>query len=278
MDKSINIGKVAKMFGISPEALRYYERLNIVVPKHEGEGKYRCYSRLDVTHLFKTRFLQSMGFDLTTIREENSEGMSQEDWLAHVDRRQDALERDIEKAQRTLEILNTYRQSVSELSERVGVYRHMVMPAMLFLNFSDEQEAMNTAPEALAEIKKWADLYPTVRYAFMFTKESLQPGAQRSTGKRGMIMQLEAAQKMNVVCNDYIRFLPEKTCIYTIVPCDLNQKASNTMLGDVMGYIQKQGLSMAGNAYGTWLFTSNENSGIKYYEVLIPIGERLNNE
>ena len=50
------IGTVAKLLGVSPEALRLYERNGILLSdRGDGENGYRYYSRLDITALLRAR-------------------------------------------------------------------------------------------------------------------------------------------------------------------------------------------------------------------------------
>ena len=59
------IGTVAKLLGVSPEALRLYERSGILVSERgEGENGYRYYSRLDITALTRARAYHQYGFSL----------------------------------------------------------------------------------------------------------------------------------------------------------------------------------------------------------------------
>jgi len=59
------IGTVAKLLGVSPEALRLYERNGILLSdRGDGENGYRYYSRLDITALLRARAYHQYGFSL----------------------------------------------------------------------------------------------------------------------------------------------------------------------------------------------------------------------
>jgi len=61
------IGEVAKEFGVTHRALRFYEDRGLLHPKREGQT--RLYSRRDVARLKLVLMGKRVGFSLTEIRE-----------------------------------------------------------------------------------------------------------------------------------------------------------------------------------------------------------------
>ncbi len=59
----ILIGKVAKVTGSTPKAIRYYESLGLI-PTPKRNGKYRVYSALDVFLIHVIKQAQIIGFNL----------------------------------------------------------------------------------------------------------------------------------------------------------------------------------------------------------------------
>lgn len=47
------IGEVSKMFNISKEMLRYYEKKGVLHPKRIDENNYRVYDEMDIFLLFE---------------------------------------------------------------------------------------------------------------------------------------------------------------------------------------------------------------------------------
>jgi DNA-binding transcriptional MerR regulator len=65
----VSIGEVAEREGLSPEALRFYERLGLVFPVGRTKSGYRLY---DVETLRRLRFIRmarELGFSVEEIRE-----------------------------------------------------------------------------------------------------------------------------------------------------------------------------------------------------------------
>lgn len=68
-DAMLTIGKLAKAGGISPDALRYYEREGLIAPAAKTESRYRLYGKDALRRVRFIQHAQACGFTLTEIRE-----------------------------------------------------------------------------------------------------------------------------------------------------------------------------------------------------------------
>lgn len=68
MKDSYTIHEIASLYGVGPDALRYYERLGLVKPRR-GENGYRIYDLNDIYRLTIIRDLRSLGFSMERIGE-----------------------------------------------------------------------------------------------------------------------------------------------------------------------------------------------------------------
>lgn len=62
------IGKLAKLTGATPKAIRLYESIGLI-PVPSRQGKYRVYSDKDVTLVHMIRRAQTVGFNLAELKE-----------------------------------------------------------------------------------------------------------------------------------------------------------------------------------------------------------------
>ena len=68
MKDSYTIHEIAALYGVGPDALRYYERLGLVRPRRAQNG-YRIYDLNDIYRLTILRDLRSLGFSMERIGE-----------------------------------------------------------------------------------------------------------------------------------------------------------------------------------------------------------------
>jgi len=64
----MQIGSVAKRIGLTPDAIRFYERNELLPRPPRTEGGFRLYSESDVETLAFIRRVQGLGFKLSEIR------------------------------------------------------------------------------------------------------------------------------------------------------------------------------------------------------------------
>jgi DNA-binding transcriptional MerR regulator len=68
-EKLLFIGKVAKLTGVNPKTIRYYEEINLLPKPKRERNNYRLYSQDTVRRLNFIKKAQSLGFTLREIKE-----------------------------------------------------------------------------------------------------------------------------------------------------------------------------------------------------------------
>ncbi len=68
-EEKIRIGELAKLVGIAPETIRYYERKNIIAPKRHHDNQYRSFSEDDIYAINRIRSYLHYEFTLKEIEE-----------------------------------------------------------------------------------------------------------------------------------------------------------------------------------------------------------------
>jgi DNA-binding transcriptional MerR regulator len=63
------IGELARVFGLNPRTLRYYESLGLLTPARRGSGSYRIYTEADADRLRFILKAKRLGLGLREIRE-----------------------------------------------------------------------------------------------------------------------------------------------------------------------------------------------------------------
>jgi DNA-binding transcriptional MerR regulator len=98
-DRGLRIGEAARLAGVSPRTLRYYQELGLLQPSGRTPGGARRYDKTDIERLCRIRELQElMGFNLEEIAvvvqaEDRLAGLRAE-WQAGqpVERREEILD------------------------------------------------------------------------------------------------------------------------------------------------------------------------------------------
>ncbi|MCC8121307.1 MAG: MerR family transcriptional regulator, partial [Oscillospiraceae bacterium] len=67
MEKHLKINEVARLLCTTPDAIRLYERKNIIQPSRDQNNRYRGFTQEDITRLYDCKLLQNVGFSLSEI-------------------------------------------------------------------------------------------------------------------------------------------------------------------------------------------------------------------
>jgi DNA-binding transcriptional MerR regulator len=123
-DRTLRIGEVAELVGITPRTIRYYEELGLLnAAPTRTKGAHRMYTQADVAQLqelIRLRDLLGLTLDeLVTLAEtEEARRALREQW--HDDpsdlERVQILDQAIELAQRQLKLLQTRREKLEEFA------------------------------------------------------------------------------------------------------------------------------------------------------------------
>lgn len=68
-DQKLTIGRLAKLTGVPPKTIRYYEEAGILPPAERSESRYRLYSDTDVRRLELIRRARLLDMALPEVRE-----------------------------------------------------------------------------------------------------------------------------------------------------------------------------------------------------------------
>jgi MerR family transcriptional regulator, copper efflux regulator len=113
----LTIGKVAKITGASPKAIRHYEAEGLI-PAPQRRGKYRIYSERDVFLIHVLKHSQQFGFRLAEMKELVAARVASKRFPLAVanrlfDRKRAEIERDIEELRARLRELAAIRSEMN---------------------------------------------------------------------------------------------------------------------------------------------------------------------
>lgn len=64
------IGDIAKVMGVTTEAIRHYERMGLIKPEKDPQTNYRYFTEEQLSQLLYIQRLSQMGISLQLIREQ----------------------------------------------------------------------------------------------------------------------------------------------------------------------------------------------------------------
>lgn len=121
------INEIARLYGIGPDSLRYYEKLGLLSPRRDTNG-YRLYNLKDMYKLTVIRDLRKLDFSMAQIRE-FLEGQCIDNTLAQLRREQSILEEKLQEMKRRKSLIEKRIEGL-EAAEKIetGTITLLEMP------------------------------------------------------------------------------------------------------------------------------------------------------
>jgi len=130
--KKFLIGDIAKLLGVTPEALRHYERIGLVKPSYVAENGYRYYDTRGYTYLFFIKKYRSLGFTL-----QETEDLLYKDHddkkLEKLMTRRESLLEELKNVEQQLASLDDFRQDIKDARSQIEKFDMVKAPALCFV-------------------------------------------------------------------------------------------------------------------------------------------------
>lgn len=164
MRKQLHIGEVAQLLGITPKAIRHYQKIGLLAEPERTETGYRLYDAQDLLRLHSIRRLQSFGLSLNQIKvvlgePKNTQNLNDilhvldqelEERIQELQQRREKIQVLLEENIQMEELLVTQSPSLRHIQQQLAPYREFISSALW------EQEAQ---VYALLDSFEWSQEY-----------------------------------------------------------------------------------------------------------------------
>lgn len=268
------ISDVARVLGITPNALHFFEKENIIQVEKDQSG-YRNYSIADVFRLLSYEKYRSMGYPLKTVRNQ---------FVHEVDNRSQVLQR-VEKQKedalskafyftRLAHAIEEHLVDIRKIDQLLGQYEFAHSKDLLFL-FDSEGGWISKHKSSQAMLHQWVDAMPAVRLAFLdFSASCAGQSQDNSSGVLGYMAEEAIAQELQLPGLPNIHKQPASLCLHTIIASDdgfLVDPAS--VFSDICEEAKRRGLIPNGHPWGTILLVEiRKDGGLRpYHSLWLPV-------
>ncbi len=264
------IGMVAKLLDLPNDTLRYYESRGIVTPQKDEETGYRYYDAWDLNYLLDTKWYRGYDFSLGDV----IKMINEDDHAAFMDRclkREADLLHTIYEYKRKLDSLVSYRQRVSQLLNKIGVFEIVDRPAMVYQRHRIEYEFVSDE-DTLSVTKKWINLMPFVDHTFVMPVYSDNDANRFNEYSWGFSLSPDDAIRNGIDILPPAEYLPPVKSVYTVFTAGGRNTFTRSFKSQVVAKLTDMGHKIVGPPVGH-LIVRLHNEGIftRYFEVWVPI-------
>jgi len=235
------IGDIAKLMGLTTEAIRFYEKMGIISPIKDHDTGYRYYDVWDVHVLTRARVYRQYGFSMSETVDLISK-YDPEDIMSSLSSEEEALEASIIWKLNLLQQLREMQQIINDSVTSIGKYHIKLRPAMYFLKTQDGYELIDSRLELYRD---WIEKVPFVFPGGIYGKNVCENSGHEFAF--GLIVEERYAALLNINKTDDIVYLPSCPSIYTSFESGSHKILGPQIFAPAIDYMNSRGLKLNGD-------------------------------
>ncbi|MCI8538963.1 MAG: MerR family transcriptional regulator [Oscillospiraceae bacterium] len=266
------IGDVAKILGISPDLLRYYEKKGVVKPTKDPDNDYRYYDAWDVNFLMDCLWFKNFGFSIEQIAEMVRIPSARQLSTLFYEK-EDELRATITRCELLLKRSEEHRQELTHIPRLLGRCELGDSPEVIrYINrYTD---SFDNSPALQRLSRDWLDLIPFTSRCFEIQKEDLLQDGGRDY-RWGLALAMDYAEQLKVAQDPPVAHLRSERSIHSVFKSSGKGNFSPRHIRYMVDYAHEQGLTITGGARGQLLASVLEGDLLTgYFEVWLPIAEK----
>ena len=265
------IGDVAKILGISPDLLRYYQKKGVVAPATGKNNNYRYYDAWDINFLIDCLWFKNFGFGI----EQTAKLVSQstyEDVLGDMRSRCDEIRASIRHEQMLLERADQYFSAMGRVRSMLGKCDLVYSPE--FYRYLNRHNADYENIDERRDVShQWLQYMPFVNRSFEIGREDLENLTDNYNW--GYSMGMDFVEKLGVPLEPPVTHLLSEPSVHAVFMSSGKDEFSARHMQFVMDYVRENDLVITGNARGNLVCSVMEEGRLTgFFEVWLPVEAR----
>lgn len=264
MNEKWIIGEVAKLFGVSTDTLRYYEKAGILSAHKDEANGYRYYSYDEIVVLMDTLFFRNMELSIKDIKQIVTQ-MDVGDIKRILYQNQRVVEDRIQELIKLKKMINQVASHYEACEHHLGEF--VLVPAPSFKYKLLEKQADDLV-DMIRKYKKedwgWLD---SIRYTLLVSQEELLKNPSFRSARVGISLDEENLYRLDSLEQQELSSLNGAEYLYTIVGTSYVEP-EHDVLSKALDYLKEEGRQVKGPLIGRYMASSHKD-GLDYYEVWI---------
>lgn len=259
------IGDIAKLMGLTPEAIRYYEKMGIISPIKSHDSGYRYYDVWDVHVLTRARVYRQYGFSMS----ETVDLISKYDpaeIVSSLSSEEEALQESIIWKLNLLQQLREMQQIINDSITSIGNYQIKLRPAMYFLKTQDGYKLLDSR---LEHYRDWIEKVPFVFPGGIYEKNVCENRGDEFAF--GLIVEERYAALLNINKTDDIVYLPSCPSIYTSFQSGSHKTLGPKSFAPAIDFMNSRGLKLNGDVVSrVGLMKRTSSEYVSWHQAWLP--------
>ncbi len=264
------IGDVARILGVSPDILRYYEKKGVVTPMKGENNDYRYYDAWDINFLMDCLWFKNFGFSIDQIADiVHIPSVADLDGMLNA--KEDELRDTIARTQLQLRRLEQHRQDLKRIDSLL--YRCEICDSPEFVRFINRVgDAYDIGGGLKGLARQWLKALPFNNRYFEMNADAPLPGSEDSY-RWGFSLTREYADALHFEVKPPMALIPSRKSIHTIFKNSGGRGCfAPSLLQYAINYADERDIRIFGPICGILLASVVENDVLTgYFEAWLPI-------
>ncbi|WP_242272793.1 MerR family transcriptional regulator [Bacillus cereus group sp. BfR-BA-01538] len=265
--KKYKIGEVGKEFGVSIDALRFYEKKGFLKPQKDKDNGFRFYTYEDFGVFLAIRSFRQMGFHVKEIGSifnglEYDDIMKKcNDKIAEKNEAIKQLELETKQINEFINLLKEYKQEDKQwVIKPAGTYYFLK-----HVHINDGALCVNPL------LKEWLNFLPTVSTALCIPLEEYKVKNIDNSYWVMAISELKM-KECQLPIDDSVFQIEMGECLHYLYEKDVNEPLSALILDEAFHIMQSHGYVLNGDILCRYVCeTKSEEKTMDHYVIMIPI-------
>ena len=267
------IGTLAKRFGITTQALRFYETQGFLTPAREELSATRRYQTRNLKWLTSIRRYHELGFGTEEIQQLFA-CEEPEELRRRLRKKEQETQAELMKVEKRLEALKRQQRDMERIH---GLLYHCEISSSphLWLLIDQTGQRLDESKEMERLTQAWMQELAFVYSASVVSREAIMGDDKEMERKSGFCIEEETAKWLALPEGEKVERLFYERCIHTVT----RLAEGESLMGHVASYARENGWELAGDAVGRCLVKVGEYAcqtkavqpKAVYYEYWIPV-------
>ncbi len=268
MAKQYKIGDVAKLLGITPEAIRYYEEQGIISPVKSQTNGYRYYGVWDIHLLIRTRVYRQLGYSLAEAADLINHRKA-DDIVGSLKTKESDIEATIFWNMNLLKHIRHMQQLIQDAQAMVDKYRLEYRPPLYRI---DGQKGYELHADSFnwERYHEWIEKVPFVFPSALFRKSAIENGQQDFSF--GLMVEGEYAELQQVRESNLVAFYPPRLSLHTTLITSSDMILTPQHLEPAIRYLHSLGMKLKADVVSrVVLMNKREGHYYSWHQLWLPI-------
>lgn len=268
MEKRLKINEVAKLLCTTPDAIRLYERKNIIQPSRDKENQYRGFTQEDITRLYDCKLLQNVGFSLSEIANIIA-NVSPEEFDSLLEEKEHELEQKVLRYNRVLDQMHRLQAAKHLFDYYEGEFYIRNSPHVLVCCYANAGE-LNRRSLECPFYQHVIEYHNMFRRCIVVPQEKAFSDVVGMEGMPGYSIEIEKARELGLEADEVVSEWKPKRSVYTVI--QVEDKLRREDLQPAYTWIRDHNFTLAGDILAWVLKIVFDHGKIsRLYAVWLPI-------